>query len=432
VSFVAWAALLITPFAIYVLSRRHFGLWALIGVELAPAVVGAFILADSGEAPYVVAWLMFAALSVTFAGYVMTRIGFASKVGRNPREEPAVQGQSLMTRGQARMVAMVAILGSAYHFSRVGIPLLASNVEVARYDFAGSGLFGLPGRLYLFGLPLAAGLVAFESATRRMDWYRDRWTALTLFALLLTRIGSGFKSGLIEFLIYLGAIFLLIKVNPPTTARILGRHSWAIALAVAAVFLVGTTYQTYQASNATLVDLLYARATTGGAVPGVVVLTGSFPNVGQTELGLDLPYFIREYTGQPLFGQYSFSRLISCAMLGISPLSSIPSPPVTIGAFPELTNDFGIYMAFVLMFALGSLMAYLEVSAKWRRHPWARFCRLVVVLAVLDYMSKGGLVYTVLNWGAIALFLALVGWACTFVSGPRWRVGQPNAGLRRR
>src|SRR5439155_18948606 len=108
----------------------------------------------------------------------------------------------------ATTVTIVVVAGTLAHFAVGGIPLLSSNVEIARLDVTASGLLGIPGRIYLFGIPLAlAACLRGERIGSRAAF--STWQSRLLLAtFVISRILSGFKSGLLEVVV----ITLLIYV----------------------------------------------------------------------------------------------------------------------------------------------------------------------------------------------------------------------------
>ena len=106
-------------------------------------------------------WWAYALSAIAvIAGYylVTPRYATAHQLAMHaPREQ-------LLARKTLVAFAGVISFFVAYHFIVGGVPLLSADVELARFNFSGSGLFGIPGRMYLFGLPFLVTYASYVAA----------------------------------------------------------------------------------------------------------------------------------------------------------------------------------------------------------------------------------------------------------------------------
>jgi hypothetical protein len=368
-----------------------------------PPCVGAWILAHEGRATSAAAAWTTVGVGAIVVGYI---------VGRRFVPSPIVPQLQLGPRqGRHYVTAIVLVVSTLtlLHFTLGGIPLLSSRIEVSRFNFTSSGLFGLPGRMYLYGAPIAAGVALARSRALGIAWYNDRLTLLALSVLVVSRLLSGFKSGLLEVLIVLLVVAILTRGPMRSMVRILRQYFLPIIGAVIAGFLVATLYSSYYHSpGRSLSESLLSRATTVSAEPRVLTLERRLRILNVSSFDLDATYFAHEYAGIGSSGGYAFSRLVAASMLHINPEGSDHAPPVTYGGFPELAFDFNITLALIAMLALGASLAGIEATACQRSFNHYILC-LTAVLAIYDYVVKGGLIYILINRGIVAAMLVGVG-----------------------
>jgi hypothetical protein len=183
----------------------------------------------------------------------------------------------------------------AYHFVVGGIPLLSANVEVERFDFTGSGLFGLPGRMYLFGLPF---LVIFTSAhdARQSSRVTRSVVRVAWVAYALAQILAGFKGSLLAVLL----VFLLVRaiVGRPLHLRaIVAPRYVAVGLAgLAFALLIAFQYGSlHLTSPSSAISYLGDRLTVIAAEPGYVAMA-ELGGRARPYLLDDFIYAVEKYT----------------------------------------------------------------------------------------------------------------------------------------
>lgn len=301
------------------------------------------------------------------------------------------------------LVAMLIVAaGVVWHFSATGIPLLQQNVETARFNFS-SGLLGIPGRLYLFGAPLIWLLAVRHAANGGPRWIS--WSALAI--LVLSRLASGFKSALLEIVVL---AFFSAAMSPRgvRVSSALRRYVLPLSVAVLFAFYVFGTYQTSQLTDQGAGKALGVRATSGVAVAGVHSMKYGELLLPTSALRNDLVHFSRKYSGLGASESFSYSERISASIYG-TPLSvNSFIVPVTIGAIAEIYHDVGAWGAFAGLVFVGFLLGRCEYRARQYGRWWRFFAAISLFLALHGYVTKGGLVYNIFNWGAISIFIAII------------------------
>lgn len=372
--------------AIVLVLVSRAGALTVVLLTLTLASLGLFILAGRGEAHLSTA-MLFAGSAVLAATFVVIggRVGAAR----------ARRVMEPISDGTVFAVCWTVIALTVYHFAVSGIPLFSHQIETSRFDLDSSGLFGIPGRAYEYGVPLALTLAAANASAQAV-----RWMSYTAFRLMLavsvtTSVMSGFKGALIELAFSLIIMHSAIGRRGRTVRQMLSRYWIFGAASVAFIFAVATQYQTYARQSGSLLDDILERASIGGARPIAYVMEsghGWWP-YGNPQLH-DLVYFAEKYVGIAS-SQQGFTRTASAHMWGTSLSSGQWAPPVTLSGFGEFYFAFGATLALVVCAALGFLLGYVE------RRPKHTVCQVVVDVAVasalVDTLYKGGVAFLMLN-----------------------------------
>ncbi len=374
-------------------------------------VLGAFSLAVAGKAKFDSAILMLLGLVALVCGFWFTTL--FRKVTRNalPAKKsvplsPSIGGQKISEASVWAVMIFVG-LGVIWHFSIAGLPVLSSSVEVTRFDFTSSGLFGIPGRMVLFGTEISWIFISAFLTSRGVPWRSStvwRWSTALLVGSSLV---AGFKGGLAGTALTMSCTFFMFNKSSFSFAYVAKKFWWVIVSVIIYFFAIGSTYTTYKSRDLSLFEQLLERANTGSAEAGVIVLDGNFPKVGVNFFELDWSYFATKYFGGLTDGMFTFEQLISSTLYRTPLDSGYFVVPVTVGALPYLVAAFGPALALLSLFSLGVLMKKLLTSDF--TNPYAMTAAAVGLLMCLDFLSKGSLVYTVLNHLAvIGVLLAVV------------------------
>jgi hypothetical protein len=308
--------------------------------------------------------------------------------------------------------ATVILTMAVYHFVAGGIPLLSQNVEVARFDFAGSGLLGLPGRMYLFGLPF---LVIFVSVFHaRHPFVSCRWLLRLVWCVFAaTQVLSGFKGALFGLL----ATFLLVRAvaGRPLDIRGLFRPRIMAIGASAAVlaYLLSFRYGSLQVLRGSeAIAYLEDRLTVVQAQPGYVAMT-QFGGPHHAYWAGDFVYTFKKYTSRSdEIGSLLPLELLVSARLAQLPIGADFIAPTTVGAYAGWYADYGAFgAAFALLICgAGYGFAYLRATQSpraWRAALWGFGAYLGGL-----YIVKGNIAYYFVNGLAVAAFLAVTWFVC--------------------
>jgi hypothetical protein len=293
----------------------------------------------------------------------------------------------------------------AIHFLATGIPLFSSNVEVARFDFGSSVLFGLPGRAYLFGLPFLAILSSAFAA--RHPGPTATWTVrVAWIAYAGAQVMTGTKGALLEVLLLL----VLVRASlgrPLKLQNVLGVRFVALAAAgVAVAFFFAFQYASLQLSDpGEAVAYLQQRATVQGAQPGYLAMSELAGPHGQPYLVGDLIYTIQKYTGQHFSADtpYSLDVIVSARLIGASPDLAGFLAPVTVGAFAGWFVDAGWAGALLAMLVLGAIYGLATYRAACSASPLMGALWGFATYLLSVYIVNGSLVYWAVNGILMAL-----------------------------
>jgi hypothetical protein len=413
-----------------VLSRSLAVTHVALGTAL-PTAIGAEVLRRQGEASTFALLCLVLSPALLALSYEATRR--FSTTGMPPSAAPTNPRQG-NTAGESahifRLTRTAVYLGVAYHFYAGGLPILNQNTEIARLDFTSSGLLGIPGRLYLFGLPLVVALTAAEARHRglRPSSYGPLRWGVAVFT--LSRLLSGFKSGLLEVIVTL-IVIRLISSEPIRPGAAIRKYVVPIMAALGVAYAVGTTYHTYT-SGAGVSGALRQRITTGSAQSSTIVLDGQVPRLDSGRLCLtnDFWYYFHEYSHLGMPVSYSYEKLVSATLTNQAPDSPFLAP-VTTGGFADLYYDFGLLIAVAGFIAVGVVLAILVNFARATSdQPIPSMVVFSLVMAVLGYITKGDLFYNLFNWEAVVGMVALIAGAGVLAGRAEYPSYRPRARQR--
>ncbi len=392
--------LILLLFATVLVMRSALSVAHVVVLSTLPLALGCWLLAGEALVHTVTAALLTVSLGLVVAGY------FVMRRFTNPERQALRLGPD-----GGRRYVFILVLSTGFftflYFAIGGVPILSHSIETRRFEFNNSGLFGIPGRMYLYGLPLATGAAIVRARQLGISWYSDRLTLVAVSLFFVSRLLSGFKSGLLEVLIVLIVATVLAQGPVTSVAHVLRRYLPLAVAAVVGIFLVGGLYSSYRGSGRSLPNAILARATTKAALPGALVFERHLLFTPGSSIHLDATYFAKKYFSIGPGSSYSFGRLVAATIFHIGPESTAYTAPVTYGAFPELTYDFGLVAALLIMFCIGALIAVLEAKARRATLSGYIIC-LAAALAIYDFVNKGGLIYLFINWAIVTIFLLAV------------------------
>lgn len=320
--------------------------------------------------------------------------------------------------------ATVVLAFVAYHFIVGGFPLFSTNVEVARFDFTSSGVFGLPGRMFLFGLPF---LVFFASAyLARHGGTVAQWTVRVVWlAYASAAVLAGFKGSVLMVLV----VFLLVRASVGRPLHLRGLVAPKLmavgAAAMLVALLIAFQYRSLQLSSpGEAVSYLADRLTIIAAEPGYVAIA-ELSGRDQPYIVNDFVYLLEKYTKTEISSEptYPLELIVSARQAGLPLDGSTFIAPSTVGAFPSWYVDIGWMGATMAMLILGVLYAIAHAHAVRAAAPFSAALWGFAVYLIYIYGVNGGLAYWAVNGLAMAIMLTilwrLASWLVTGLNGTR-------------
>lgn len=365
-----------------------------------------------------------------------------NRLKRPPAPAPNLDSLSRRSDRGIIVFACLVVTLTFYHFLVSGVPLLSDEVETARFDFTSSGLFGIPGRMFLFGLPFTVLLVS-TAAFRKLAPVSRELLYFVWLSYVATSLLGGFKGGLVAVL----TIMLLARsvVSRPLSLRraVVG---WRVFVLIAALLYCGLISFRYRSLGLTspgdVIPYLAARATTSAAAPGYLVFSQyGTDGTGGAHYAQDANYFLPKYLPFVFSDDgvtLPFDKTVSAALYRTPISGRTFIVPVTVGAFPELVSNVGLGAAMIGMFLIGTFISYF-VSRSQRSGGAFQSALFALAVNLLQiYILNGNLVYTCLNLVLVGLFLLGLYGMCHIPSGfssdpgtlRRRRVGAPNMDRR--
>jgi hypothetical protein len=349
------------------------------------------------------------------AGYYLHRF-YAEAGAKTEALEAKAASDRQSSPGLTLFVVIITGL-AAYHLVMVGIPIFTDNVEVSRFDFTSSGLFGVPGRMYLFGLPFAVLLVSIGAGRKLLPVSR-RLLVATWGAYIVANLLGGFKGGMVNVLVT--ALLVATVAGRPITVKrvLLDRYGLLVLFAIAFGAAISFTYESVGVNSAGD-SLLYlgSRTTVIAATPGYEALDqfGTEGSYG-SYYWHDARYFISKYL--PFLGSSSDDALtleksVSSLISGTPSTGDEFLSPVTLGAFPELIVNVGILGAIAIMSCVGAGFSYLLLSAQHTHSALSAAVLAFVLQMTQIYVLNGNLMYAAINCALMSALLVATFVTCT-------------------
>jgi hypothetical protein len=400
-------AVIITLVAI---GQSKFSFFSIIVLLLLLPISGALTFAFEGRASFDSAYGLAYSLVALILGYwFVSSLNYwrqPSKQNLEKIQNSEKPGESSIGELELWIVSAIVAIGTLWHFAVGGIPLFSSEVELLRFDFTSSGLFGIPGRLYLFGTKISWILISAYLSNRGEAWSKSLLWRFSSAILLISTLLSGFKGGLVVNVLMMVCTFFLFSNSKETLFSVVRKFWWVFLIGLANFLLVGTTYASYQLKDRSLISQLADRINTGSAEAGVLALEGRVEQVHGNWIAVDWNYFVSKYSGNGTSGLFTLEQSVSASINGLPLDSGYFISPVTIGAYPYLVIAFNIWVALFGMFAFGGLMGYLQ-----RVRPSGEYSKSMAAIALViitEFLTKGVFVYTILNYTAVTLLIFLI------------------------
>ena len=353
-------------------------------------------------------------VAALWLGYVVTRSASAASGVGVPAREPDHDADESAEGAFAelRAAAIVTIALTLYHFVTVGLPILSGQVELARWQTTESGLYGLPSRAYQIGLPTMLIVIGIVRARQTVHQPRlERLYNVALAVFVASRLAGGFKGGALQILLVL-LLIRLVGVHSDRLGRLVLRYSVAALVALGAMYAVSSSYNTVRARATTesvsVFDQLVTRVTTVAAAPVRLTISERLPErtgvLPGDPLGHDLSHYVRRYAPGLESAEYPFNLYVSSAVTG-RPLDGTRFVvPTTPGLVATLFFAYG-WAGFVVVAGVGALYAVVENRAQNHRSATSAGFALAVLFQLHLAITKGGLMYTLLNTALMVLLL---------------------------
>lgn len=328
-----------------------------------------------------------------------------------------------------------------YHFVVGGAPVFSSTVEIDRFNFTSSGLFGLPGRMYLYGLPLLVVYISMYHQKTLGNSDRTRIVLRVVWgAYIISRLLTGFKGAIIEILST--AIFIQAMTGNPLRLSKFKATSKYIALSVLAfIFAFSMAFKYESLRLKELADgFLYMidRFTTISAQPVEYVLFSLGHSSAYVSFSgyffyyfNDIAYFSQKYLHLDIMPQTVFplDKIVSAGIYGVPLSYESFITPVTVGAFAESIINLGMAGGFIAMFAFGCIYYWFITRAKNSKRIGIAASFAYGVIVMHDFMTKGGLIYSIINAVAICTIFFMLSRLARFLAGIIFRSLRSNTSM---
>ncbi|WP_163070787.1 O-antigen polymerase [Priestia flexa] len=375
-------------------------------INTVPIAIGYYLLDQYSYYNFFYIYIL--SLVIISIGYYFTK-KLLLKRNKNNLEESLPQSNVRILA--TYLFCIIIILLCCYHFIVGGIPVLSKNVEVDRFSFSSSGLFGIPGRMFLFGMPLVvtyATLLYFRSSKKK---FSKLFIACWFFYFIFQFI-SGFKGALLTLVVQI-LIIAAISGKEFRIKDLLIKPRYSLLFFIAVLYAVSTSFF-YKSVGVTSIkdsfNYLYERLTLLSASPGYFALENmTYFNTDKSFFIQEIYYYLNKYL--KIGSSSNFFPLemqVSAALTG-TPLSQdnfIVS--VTLGGFPSLVVDFGIVISLVFMLLIGIIFAVI--------YHWSSRCKSVLCSAFLGLLLmrmnviiiNGSIIYNIINVVLIIVLLYLI------------------------
>lgn len=296
---------------------------------------------------------------------------------------------------------LIIVMVSFYHFYRIGIPAFSGNSETARFtSISDSGLFGLPGRIVLFGIPIFAILVVIK----RQD-FSKYFLGCVAITWVVSRIFLGFKGGILEILVLVA--IALSSSEFKFKARTAFYFLMCLLVSSSYALWVGGRYQSLSGKPLNL-EYFLQRVTRGAALPQWTSLDqGAWLSSNINPVLIDFQYFMSKYFGIGNQDNLTFDKLVSTYIYDTPRSLSAFIVPVTIGGTAYLVSSFGYVFAPILILAFGFIYAY-TTSRIISFGMFRLVLAVAVLLGIIVFFSNGNLIYVMINYGVTWILFSVL------------------------
>lgn len=294
----------------------------------------------------------------------------------------------------------------AYHYAVGGIPILSDSVSTSRFDNTSSGLFGIPGRMALFGKLFILFYSAYFVFNENYQGKKyKRYFIIAIVVNVIIAVFSGSKSSILS-LIEL-AIFMFSFIPKNINIRRFLKPKIFIPLILlffCAVLYAKHFFTAYnnQFSTMNFWSYVYYRSTNLTVEGGDYILRHCNERI--TYLN-DFVYYISKYLHLELASSPSLEVYASCAINHFS--YSNPYAfyvPITIGGIPETIYHFGWFSVVPIGF-FGFFYGKKYINLKKSKNPIEYMNLCFLIWFFNDFLLKGNLAYHIINYILILIIV---------------------------
>jgi hypothetical protein len=290
-----------------------------------------------------------------------------------------------------------------YHMVKMGIPIIR-NTEIDRFNFIGSGLFGIPGRIYLYGLPfLFIFTFVYKEAVINSHKHFKYLFSFIFLVFVISRILGGFKSGLINIV----ALIILAKITlygPINFFNIIKEYFIFIIVSICYALWMSTKFSSILNIYSSLGKYFFERVFIIPALPSVFIFSNNMFNGYFLYFLNDIKYYFGRYFN--LFKPDNFPTVkIISAYIYNTPLTETSFlVPVTITSVSELYLNFGFIVSLILILFIGYIFGRIFFISRIKNNYLQIAMLIVIQDAFIEFITKGNLFYIIFNY---SLMIAL-------------------------
>ena len=303
-------------------------------------------------------------------------------------------------------------LGVIYHYAVGGMPIFSPNIITDRFDNNTSGLFGLPGRINLFGTYFAFFLAAISFLSTG-DLKTKRIAIYSAVLLLVSLALGGNKGNIIQFIA--AVIFLSPYATKPINSYIQIKHKgfnlkyYILGAAIAVLF-----YTSVSSVHMSAGDRLYGSASEA-IIKRIFEISGQAFYVVATELIENEGYGYGKYLLNDMVaflsnlgivsgGGFTTTQIASSYVTGRALDAGLFLVPVTITSNGYFLVEFGYFGPIVFSTVLGVIMSYLYYAPLMTKNITYRAFFIFAQAFVFWFVTKGSLGYYGPNMLIMAVF----------------------------
>jgi uncharacterized membrane protein YqaE (UPF0057 family) len=306
--------------------------------------------------------------------------------------------QSVPTPKSKFLWAASIVIGalSIYHVAITGIALFSTNVELDRFNFGASGLFGLPSRSVLLGLPALALYTVAKYSPDKKNVTLFVWSLFTI-----TQFSLGFKGAMFSIVSTLILGFLIsgrLSMLRLTMLSLIGVTASSIY-----VLSVAASYGTLRSSNLNI-QLIIDRVTLETARPQYLalrmqetlnLLTGS---AFWHDMSVLLERYLTGFTPS-----LTVESIVSATLTGTPPSREYFIVPVTLGGPVYILLTGGVALTIAILFILGFFWSRSTLALKQTQSDLIGVLLALFLDGLKVFLTNGNGAYLTINLAFTAL-----------------------------